>query len=76
MHLTYVSPDGEEGFPGNLSCTVIYELNGDNELVIKYSATTDAPTIINMTNHSYFNLAGAVRHCFPHYINCVPCPSL
>lgn len=56
--LRYLSPDGEEGFPGNLSITVKYSLSEDNGLVIDYSAVTDAPTVVNLTNHSYFNLNG------------------
>jgi aldose 1-epimerase len=56
---THLSKDGEEGFPGNLDCTITYVLNNDNELQIRYEATTDKPTIVNFTNHSYFNLAGA-----------------
>lgn len=57
--LTITSPDGEEGFPGNVKITVTYTLTNDNELKIDYQATSDKPTILNMTNHSYFNLAGS-----------------
>ncbi len=56
--LSYFSKNGEEGYPGNLHAEVTYTLTNDNELKIDYKASSDAPTIINMTNHSYFNLAG------------------
>lgn len=58
LELKYLSPDGEEGFPGNLSITVVYTLTNQNELKIEYSATTDKPTVINLTHHSFFNLNG------------------
>ena len=56
--LQYMSPDMEEGYPGNLTICVRYHLSEDNALEILYAATTDAPTILNLTNHSYFNLNG------------------
>lgn len=58
LELHYISPDGEEGFPGTLDITVVYSFTDDNELVIDYKATTDKKTIINLTNHGFFSLAG------------------
>lgn len=58
LKLSYLSKDGEEGYPGNLNVTVIYTLTDDNSLEIHYHAISDADTIVNLTNHSYFNLGG------------------
>ena len=58
LELMMHSPDGDENFPGNVEAKVTYNLTDDNAIVIAYEATTDAPTVINMTNHSYFNLDG------------------
>ncbi len=58
VSLTHVSPDGDEGYPGELTATVTYSLTSANELILDYRATTTRPTVVNLTNHSYFNLGG------------------
>ncbi len=58
LKLSYTSKDGEEGFPGNLKCVVTYTLTADNKLKMHYEATTDKTTVVNMTNHAYWNMAG------------------
>lgn len=61
LRLRYLSPDGEEGYPGNLDATVRYILAEDDTLLIEYTASSDAPTPVNLTHHGYFNLSGAAR---------------
>lgn len=59
--MKYVSPDGEEGFPGEVTTEFTFRLTEENELILGYTATTTKPTPVNLSNHVYFNLAGHVR---------------
>ena len=68
LELSYTAADGEEGFPGNLTCKVTMELTDDNAIDIKYEAETDKPTVVNMTNHSYFNLDGDAGNNSDHIL--------
>jgi aldose 1-epimerase len=67
LTLSYMSPDGEEGYPGNLSVTAVYTLTYDNSLRLDFTATTDAVTVLNLTHHSYFNLRGR-GHILDHVV--------
>lgn len=68
LELTLVDPDGTEGFPGTLNVKVIYTLTDDNAIDIEYYATTDKPTIVNLTNHSYFNLNGDLASSIHNHV--------
>ena len=68
VKLTYTSPDGEEGYPGTLNCTVRYELNDRNQWKMDYTAQTDKPTPVNLSNHAYWNLAGAQAGTILHQV--------
>ncbi|WP_372807528.1 aldose epimerase family protein [Pontiella sp.] len=71
VKMTLISPDGEEGYPGTLKVELTYSLNDEGELRLDYSATTDQKTILNLTNHSYFNLAGAASGSVHDQIICI-----
>ena len=69
VSFSYTSPDGEEGYPGNLQAEVTYLLTMDNQLIMRYKATSDQPTIVNFTYHSYFNLTGFKNpHIYDHQL--------
>ena len=68
LTLSYLSVDGEEGYPGNLTVKLDYVLNNDNELQLNYTATTDKPTVLNLTNHSFFNLAACKEDVLGHHV--------
>ena len=63
IRFSYLSPDAEGGFPGNLNISLAYKLTHDNEVILDYRASTDKPTVVNLTNHSYFNLTGCKGVC-------------
>lgn len=69
LELTYTSPDMEEGYPGTLKVSVTYVLTNDNELKIHYYATTDKPTPVNLTHHSYFNLSASDQNALDHVLS-------
>ncbi|MCE6990334.1 aldose epimerase family protein [Dyadobacter sp. CY323] len=71
LELEYTSKDMEEGYPGNLSVKITYTLDNDNALTINYTASTDKTTVINLTNHSYFNLTGLKRDILDHEVSIV-----
>lgn len=73
VKLTYLSPDMEEGYPGNLKVTCTITLNNDNELALEYGAETDQTTIVNLTNHTYFNLVGGSETILNHDLE-IPSP--
>ncbi|MEM0966463.1 MAG: aldose epimerase family protein [Verrucomicrobiota bacterium] len=74
VQLSYTSPDGEEGFPGKLETMVSYRLTSGNELRIEYTAQSDRTTVINLTNHSYFNLGGPESHSIKDHEVCIRAP--
>lgn len=72
VNFYYISPDGEEGFPGELKTTITYELTNENEILMTFRASTDAPTIVNLTNHAFFNLNGEGNGDVLNHEFCIP----
>ncbi|NJM14737.1 MAG: galactose mutarotase [Bacteroidales bacterium] len=68
IKMTYLSPDGEENYPGNLKVTLLYLLNENNELFIQYLATADKKTVVSLTNHNYYNLTGCKENVLNHVL--------
>ncbi|MFC0657787.1 aldose epimerase family protein [Mongoliitalea lutea] len=68
VKMTYTSPDGEEGYPGNLTTTLTFELTTDNKLLLEFTSETDKPTIVNLTHHGYFNLSGMTEDILGHQL--------
>lgn len=68
VKMTYISPDGEEGYPGNLKTTLTFELSTDNKLLLEFTSETDQPTIVNLTHHGYFNLSGMKEDILGHQL--------
>ena len=73
LECSLLSPDGDNGFPGNLNVTIIYKLTNDNAIDISYAATTDKPTVVNLTNHSYFNLSGNPANLITDHVLFIDC---
>lgn len=66
VRMTYLSPDGEEGYPGNLNTSITFELTADNKLLVEFEAETDKPTVVNLTQHGYFNLSAMKENTLNH----------
>jgi aldose 1-epimerase len=66
VKMTYLSPDGEEGYPGNLNSSITFELTADNKLLVEFEAETDKPTVVNLTQHGYFNLSAMKENTLNH----------
>ena len=71
VKFTHVSPEGDEGYPGEVTKRITFTLTEHNEVKLNYKVTTKAPTIVNPTNHGYFNLAGQVLLCLNHAVSVI-----